>query len=134
MTADVEFCQVVTMYPDRGQADALAELLVARRLAASVHVEGPVMARFWWDGVVQTVEEWRVTCKTTAARYDEIEALINDKEHHPYILPEVLAVPVLAGSERYLAWIAAETRTAGTPYGQSDSPTDVSEAQVRESF
>lgn len=120
MTADVEFCQVVTMYQERDLADALAELLVARRLAASVHVEGPVTARFWWDGAVQTVQEWRVTCKTTMARYDEIEALINNKEHHPYDLPEVLALPVLAGSDRYLAWIAAETRTAGTPYGQPD--------------
>ncbi|PUB20836.1 divalent cation tolerance protein [Promicromonospora sp. AC04] len=121
MTADVEFCQVVTMYQERDLADALAELLVARRLAASVHVEGPVTARFWWDGGVQTVEEWRVTCKTTMDRYDEIEALINDKEHHLYDLPEVLAIPVLSGSDRYLAWIAAETRTAGTPYGESDS-------------
>ncbi|WP_454859629.1 divalent-cation tolerance protein CutA [Promicromonospora soli] len=121
MTADVEFCQVVTMYQERDLADALAELLVTRRLAASVHVEGPVTARFWWDGAVQTVEEWRVTCKTTMARYAEIEALINTKEYHPYDLPEVLAVPVLTGSDRYLAWIAAETRTAGTPYGEVDS-------------
>ena len=118
MTADVEFCQIVTMFHERDLADALAELLVARRLAASVHVEGPVTARFWWDGAVQTVEEWRVTCKTTMDRYGEIAALINDKQHHPYDLPEVLALPVLAGSDRYLAWIAAETRTAGTPFGE----------------
>lgn len=121
MSSDVEFCQVVTMYKERELADALAELLVARRLAASVHVEGPVTARFWWDGAVRTVEEWRVTCKTTMDRYGEIEAVINDKEHHPYVLPEVLAIPVLAGSDRYLAWIAAETRTAGSPFGESDT-------------
>lgn len=124
MTADVKFCQVVTMYKERDLADALAELLVARRLAASVHVEGPVTARFWWDGAVQTVEEWRVTCKTTMDRYGEIEALINDREHHPYVLPEVLALPVLAGSDGYLAWIAAETRTSGTPYGQTEDSAD----------
>lgn len=116
MTAEVEFCQVVTMYDEREHADDLAKLLVVERLASSVHVEGPVTARFWWDGTVKTVTEWRVTCKTTTARYAQVEARII--AHHPYIVPEVLAIPVLAGSQDYLAWIAAETRTAGTPYGQ----------------
>lgn len=107
------------MYATREGADELAGLLVAERLASCVHVEGPVTARFWWDGAVQTVQEWRVTCKTTLDRYAQVEARII--EHHPYVVPEVLAVPVLAGSDDYLRWIAAETRTVGTPYERAEN-------------
>jgi periplasmic divalent cation tolerance protein len=108
--AEAECCQVVTMYATRDGADEFARLVVDERLAACAHVEGPVTARFWWDGGVNEVTEWRVTCKTTMLRFPELEARI--KEHHPYVVPEILALPVLAGSDEYLTWMRTETRPA----------------------
>lgn len=112
---EVECCQVVTMYATRAGADEFARLAVEERLAACAHVEGPVTARFWWAGQINEVEEWRVTCKTTMLRFPELEARI--KEHHPYEVPEILSLPVRAGSDEYLGWMRSETRPreAGGP-------------------
>lgn len=121
------FTQVVTMYPTREGAEDLAELMVHQRLASASHVEGPIAARFWWDGGVRTVDEWRVTLKTTAARFAQIREQI--QKHHPYILPEVMAWEA-AGSQEYLAWIAAETETSGTPYGQDIDAVQAGEGEL----
>ncbi|MEA2932850.1 MAG: periplasmic divalent cation tolerance protein, partial [Actinomycetota bacterium] len=51
--------------------------------------------------------------KTTADRYPQVEAAI--RERHSYDEPEIVAVPVVAGSRSYLDWVARETRETGDP-------------------
>ena len=58
-------------------------------------------------GPIETAAEWQVLFKTTAARYEELEAHI--REAHDYETPEVIATPITQGSEDYLAWVVAET-------------------------
>ncbi len=77
------------------------------RLAACVQVVGPVESRYWWEGSVETATEWLCVAKTTADRYDELEAAV--RAVHSYDVPEVLAVPVVRGSEAYLRWLGDET-------------------------
>ena len=77
--------------------------LVERRLAACVQVVGPVESRYRWEGRVETATEWLCVAKTTAERYDELEAAIGDL--HSYDVPEILAVPVVRGSAAYLQWL-----------------------------
>jgi periplasmic divalent cation tolerance protein len=52
-------------------------------------------------------DEFHVIIKTTASRYNEIEAVV--RSLHPYELPEIIAVPVVRGSHDYLAWVVEET-------------------------
>ncbi len=80
--------------------------LVERRLAACVQVVGPVESRYRWEGRVETATEWLCVAKTTAERYDELEAVI--VELHSYDVPEILAVPVVRGSAAYLRWLGDE--------------------------
>ncbi len=80
--------------------------LVDRRLAACVQVVGPVESRYRWEGRVETATEWLCVAKTTAERYDELEAAIG--ELHSYDVPEILAVPVVRGSAAYLRWLGDE--------------------------
>lgn len=56
---------------------------------------------------METATEVPVWIKTTRAHYAALEAAI--LAHHPYELPEIIAVPVVAGLPAYLAWIATET-------------------------
>lgn len=102
--------QVTTAVDDRARADGLATLAVERRLAACAQVAGPVDSTYWWNGAVETASEWQVLFKTTAARIEELIAMIGAE--HPYETPEIIATPIVAGSPGYLDWLRAETETA----------------------
>jgi periplasmic divalent cation tolerance protein len=97
---------VMTTCADDEQATRLAAALVERRLAACVQAS-PITSTYRWKGVVETGKEVRLLIKAKHADYDAIEALI--VAMHSYENPEVLAIPVIAGSRLYLEWIDAET-------------------------
>ena len=63
-----------------------------------------------WKGSVETAAEVPVLIKTLAARYGEVEAFI--RSHHPYELPEVIALSLDCGLPAYLAWVAEQTQPA----------------------
>lgn len=98
-----EAIQVITTTETRPEADALAEALVSRRLAACVQVIGPIRSVYRWQDEVATAEEWLCQIKTTRDGYPALEAAI--KTLHPYEVPEIIATPIVAGSEAYLAWV-----------------------------
>lgn len=99
---------VLTNLPDRAAAEKLADALVAARVAACVNILSPCRSVYRWKGAVQRDEEHPVLIKTTAERYAELEKAI--LAVHPYELPEIIAVPVEQGLQRYLAWVAEETK------------------------
>jgi periplasmic divalent cation tolerance protein len=98
-----EYLQVVTTVGSEQEAAAIADDLVARRLAACVQVLGPIASTYRWQGAVERAREWQCLAKTEAARYAEVEAAI--RALHSYDEPEILATPIVAGSAGYLAWI-----------------------------
>jgi periplasmic divalent cation tolerance protein len=98
---------VLTNLPDRVSAERLAGVLVERRAAACVNIMAECRSVYRWQGVVEHAEEVPLLIKTTEAAYPELGKLI--REHHPYELPEIVAVPVAAGLPAYLDWVAQET-------------------------
>jgi periplasmic divalent cation tolerance protein len=109
-----EHCQVVTTVDSREEAGELARTAVLARLAACAQVlAGPVTSTYWWQGAVESTEEWQVVFKTTLDRYPALEEHI--RRHHDYEVPEILCVPVLAGNPGYLDWVSEQTRAAGAP-------------------
>lgn len=105
-----EYCQVVTTAGSREAADRLADAVVTARLAACAQVTGPIRSTYWWQGRIETAEEWQVVFKTTADRYPTLETHVRD--HHPYDVPEILCLPVVAGNPDYLEWLVDQTRTS----------------------
>lgn len=103
---------VLTNCPDAEHAGALATQLVERKLAACVNVLAPCRSVYRWQGKIETAEEVPLLIKTTRECYPALEAAI--REHHPYELPEIVAVPIVRGLPAYLDWIAAETALAPT--------------------
>ncbi|KQO00190.1 MULTISPECIES: divalent-cation tolerance protein CutA [Stenotrophomonas] len=94
--------------PDAATAQALARLLVERRLAACVNLLPPMQSVYRWQGQVEQAEEFQLLIKTTAGRLEALTAAL--LQHHPYELPEILAVSPSAGLPAYLDWIRAQTR------------------------
>jgi len=94
---------VLTTCGNDDDAAALARSLVERGLAACVNAVGNVASTYRWQGRVQQDRETLLIIKTTTARYAALEAAI--RAASKYELPEVIALPVTAGSEPYLAWI-----------------------------
>ena len=95
----VVFCSC----PDVDSAGRLADTLVVERLAACVTRLPGATSVYHWDGAVHRDAEVLLIIKTTAERLANLTARI--EALHPYEVPEVLAVPVAGGAERYLAWL-----------------------------
>lgn len=104
----MEALLVVTTMPDREAAIALARALVEARVAACVNVLAGCTSVYRWDGAVESADEVPLLIKTTTERYPALEQAI--RQHHPYELPEVVAVPIARGLPAYLQWVGDETR------------------------
>ncbi len=108
MATETGYYQVLTTLASSEDAAALARAVLESRAAACVQVVGPIASHYWWQGEIQTEQEWLCLVKTAAEVLDRLMALI--AEQHPYDVPEVTATPITAGSEAYLRWIGSETR------------------------
>ncbi|MEO5701086.1 MAG: divalent-cation tolerance protein CutA [Casimicrobiaceae bacterium] len=98
---------VLTQLPDHATAKALARALVEAKIAACVSIGAPVESLYHWRGQIETATEVPVMVKTQRARYADVETAI--RAHHPYELPEIVAVPITDAFHPYLDWITAET-------------------------
>ena len=103
----MEMLLVFSNLPDQASAAKLAAVLIEQRLAACVNVQAPCSSVYRWQGKVETATEVPVIIKTTRERYPALEAAI--RAHHPYELPEIIAVPLVAGLPAYLEWVHTET-------------------------
>jgi periplasmic divalent cation tolerance protein len=99
--------------PDEAVAARVAAALVRERLAACVSRTAAMRSTYSWEGALCDTPEVLLTIKTRADRYPELEARI--RALHPYELPEIMAVPVVAGSAAYLDWVTRESTATGTP-------------------
>jgi len=98
-----EFVQITTTTGTRQDAEEIAAELVSRRLAGCVQVSGPIHSTFRWQGKIETAEEWMCTVKTSRDQIAAIQELLG--EIHRYEVPELLATPIVGGSEAYLKWL-----------------------------
>jgi len=103
-----EYYQVNVTTPSRDEAGSLGQVLVESRLAACAQVSGPISSTYWWDGHITSASEWLCTLKTTSDRLESLMATVH--EMHSYDVPEIIAIPIIAGHPLYLAWIDEETR------------------------
>jgi periplasmic divalent cation tolerance protein len=101
-----EFIQVTTTTGTRHDAERIASELVSRRLAGCVQIAGPIASSFRWQGKMETAEEWTCTMKTSRAQLGAIQKLLD--QIHPYDVPEVIATPIVEGSEAYLKWLGEQ--------------------------
>ena len=97
---------VLTTLANDADARALVTALVAARLAACGTLLPGARSIYRWEGQVTEEGEVVVLLKTDASRWEALCAAV--RERHPYQVPELLALPVDRGLERYLSWVTGE--------------------------
>ena len=103
----MDYIQVMTTVERQEDAERIARTLVENRLAACVQVLGPIASTYHWQGSIESSQEWLCLAKSRASLYARIEEAI--RKVHPYEVPEIVAVPIVAGAKSYLQWIDEET-------------------------
>jgi len=103
----IQMVQITTMTDSEQEAVLIAKTLTRERLAACGQVSGPVQSVYWWQGQMEQAAEWQCMVKTRKDLYEKVEARIMGL--HSYEVPAIIAVPVVHGSEAYLAWMNGET-------------------------
>jgi periplasmic divalent cation tolerance protein len=79
-----------------------------KRLAGCVQVIANVSSTYWWKGKIEKTEERLCLIRSEKTLYEQVEKVI--KEIHPYEIPEITAVPIVAGSKEYFRWLDQELR------------------------
>jgi periplasmic divalent cation tolerance protein len=100
---------VLTTWPAGEDAGPAAATLVEERLAACVNLLPEMESTYRWKNAVEQERERQMVIKTTRLRVDALLARL--KQLHPYDVPEALVIPVVGGSEAYLAWVGECTKT-----------------------
>ncbi|WP_456474551.1 divalent-cation tolerance protein CutA [Candidatus Pyrohabitans sp.] len=94
---------------DAAQAREIARRLVEERLAACANIIEKVTSIYWWRGKLEEEEEVLILIKTLK---EKVPAIIERvKELHTYEVPEVIALPIVEGSEDYLRWLEEEVES-----------------------
>jgi periplasmic divalent cation tolerance protein len=99
-----QYVVVLVTCGSRAEARRIAREVVERRLAACANLlEMPVESVYRWKGKVEKAREFLLVIKTSVRRLAELEAEV--KRLHGYDVPEFIALPIVAGSREYLAWL-----------------------------
>ena len=85
------------------EGEAIANALIKAQMAACVTLM-PVHSIYTWQGKVMSEQEWQLAIKTDLAQFSRMEKKI--RELHSYEVPEIIALPIVTGSEPYLQWIS----------------------------
>ncbi len=94
--------------PNKNDAAMIARALVEAKLAACVNIVDNVRSIYTWQGKVEDDSEVLMTVKTKRELFNALANKV--KELHPYDVPEIIALPIVDGSEDYIQWIKDSTR------------------------
>ncbi|MCC5625593.1 divalent-cation tolerance protein CutA [Nostoc sp. CHAB 5715] len=90
------------------EAEAIANALVEAKPTACVSLL-PIYSIYTWQGELHKEQEWQLLIKTDLGQYPAMEAKI--KNLHSYEVPEIIALPIVAGSQAYLQWISQQVKS-----------------------
>jgi periplasmic divalent cation tolerance protein len=102
----LEICVIYSTAPPTLSA-ALAKSLLEKNLVACVNIV-PVRSLYRWKGESCDDEEHLLIIKTRRGLADAVIRAL--KAEHPYEVPEIIVLPVIAGHAPYLAWVHGETK------------------------
>lgn len=108
MTAiHTQACIILVTTGSEAEAQTIATALLEEHLVACVNILNPVRSLYWWQGEIADDRECLLIMKTRTEHFAAVEAKV--QALHSYEVPEVIHLPILAGSSAYLSWLIQET-------------------------
>lgn len=105
---DPSYIVIFITTPNQKEAEKIANALLAEKLAACANIVDGVHSLFWWQGKIDSSNEALLMVKTKSALLQEI--IHRAKELHSYDVPEIIALPIISGSQEYLSWISESVK------------------------
>jgi periplasmic divalent cation tolerance protein len=105
--ASADKAVVLVTTATREEAEKIAQLLLDRRKVACVNIVPGMHSVFWWQGKLESAQESLLIAKTRTSLVPQVVDLVRGA--HSYTVPEIIALPVVAGNQDYLEWIDQET-------------------------
>jgi periplasmic divalent cation tolerance protein len=102
-----EFALILVTMGSQEEAERMARALVDSRLAACVNIIPGLRSVYRWKGKIWDEGEFLLLIKTRIALFRQVEGKI--KQIHSYEIPEIIAIPIIQGSETYLNWLREST-------------------------
>ena len=100
---NAQYIIVLVTAKDRKEAAKIAQGLLEAKLIACANIVNGVQSMFWWQGKIDSSKEVLLVLKTKKILFKKISAKV--KSLHSYQTPEIIALPIVNGSEDYLRWI-----------------------------
>lgn len=104
--SEVEILMVFVTVPGLKDGNRISKEILTSRLAACVTVIPGVRSMYWWEGRIARAKEAMLVVKTTRPQYRRLERKI--LELHSYEVPEIVAIPLVAGLTQYIEWVKGE--------------------------
>lgn len=95
---------VFTTVGNEADARRLAEIALAKRLTACVHIDS-IESLYEWQGAMVNEREWRIAFKTDAAHCTMLQSVL--AEHHPYDIPAIYAVSAVHVAAPFAQWLGS---------------------------
>ncbi|MBN1526047.1 MAG: divalent-cation tolerance protein CutA [Candidatus Omnitrophica bacterium] len=92
----------------REEAETIAGALLSGKIAACANIIPDVKSNFWWKGRIDSADETLLVLKTTKRNFRKAEKAV--RRLHSYEVPEIIALPIAAGSKAYLGWITKSVK------------------------
>jgi periplasmic divalent cation tolerance protein len=98
---------VLCTCPDNTTAHELAKTILSEKLAACVNLIPQVTSLYYWQGQLEEAQEVQLVIKSRRTLFGVLQQRL--LALHPYDIPEIIALPVLAGAPEYLQWLQEHT-------------------------
>ncbi|MBU1062319.1 MAG: divalent-cation tolerance protein CutA [Candidatus Omnitrophica bacterium] len=92
---------------NKKEAEKISKALLDKRIIACSNIIGDIESHFWWKGKKEKAKECLLLVKTSMAAFKKVLKVV--KSLHSYEVPEIIAVPIIAGYKPYLEWIKEST-------------------------
>lgn len=103
----MDYSVVYITAPNEDEAARIAKALVEDKFAGCVNIVKNIRSIYRWQDTIEDDDEVLMIVKTRKDLFKELKKRV--KELHSYTVPEIVAIPIIDGSDDYMRWLREVT-------------------------